>query len=508
MKLVLLCAEDFSLSVACLSAFLKKNGHEVMVVFDPKQFGKAYADNKYLSRLFSRRALILRRIKEFSPDLVGFSVFTSNYQWALSVAEEIKKGMDVPIIFGGIHATLVPEVVIKEPSVDMVCVGEGERPLLELLQGIKDKNRDYSIKNVWFKDGERVIVNEIRPLTEDLDTLPFPDRESLYAQLPRSYSKYPIMLTSYGCPYRCTYCANNAISRVYKDKGSYLRRRSPASVIAELREIKSRYMPKYILFMDDLFTFNKSWLADFAMSYSRDIRLPYSCLTHARFLDKEICNLLKLSHCNLVLLGLQSGCERIRREVLDRPESNEEYRKAAGFLKEARLKFSLDNILNIPFDTPDTIRESFYFYNELRPDMIHSFNLAYFPNTKIIEHGIRAGVLKEDSRDLINRGLSGNYINIQLDSHGDYRRYALLFTILPLLPGRFAAKIIKDSILKRILLGLPSAVILLVKFILNVRAGTGFIFFNVINNELFYLKALLSGKIKARISRNEVLCSQ
>ncbi len=499
MKLALLCAEDFSLSVACLSAFLKKNGHEVRVIFDPKQFGKAYANNKYLSELFSWRELVLKRLKEFSPDLIGFSVFTSNYQWALGLAAQIKKRMDTPIIFGGIHATLVPEVVIEESAVDMVCVGEGEAPLLELLRGLENKNKDCSIKNVWFKESGRVIRNEIRPLTQDLDSLPFPDRESLYVQLSSSYSKYPIMLTSYGCPYRCTYCANNAISQVYKDKGSYLRRRSPANVIAELKEIKSRYSPRYILFMDDLFTFNKGWLNDFALSYANDIRLPYSCLTHTRFLDKEVCSLLKSSGCNLVLLGLQSGSERIRREILDRPEGNDEYRKAAGFLKEAKLKFSLDNILNIPFDTPDTIRESFCLYNELRPDMIHSFNLAYFPNTRIIEHGIRSGALKEGSRDLINRGLSGNYINIQLNSQGDYRRYALLFTILPLLPKRFAAKIIEDNIFRRILLGLPSGVILLVKFILNIRAGTGFVFFTVLNNELFYLKAILAGKIRSRI---------
>jgi len=498
MKLALLCAEDFSLSVACLSAFLKKNGHEVRVIFDPKQFGKAYANNKYLSELFSWRSLVLNRLKEFAPDLIGFSVFTSNYQWALQMAGEIKRNMDVPIIFGGVHATLVPEVVVKEVAVDMVCVGEGEMPLLELLRGLKDKNRNYAVRNIWFKESGRVIRNEIRPLNQDLDYLPFPDREALYAQLPRSYSKYPIMLTSHGCPYRCTYCANNAIAQVYKDKGSYLRRRSPNSVMAELKEIKSRYAPKYILFMDDLFTFNRGWLADFALSYAKDIGLPYSCLTHTRFLDKEVCTLLKLSHCNLVLLGLQSGCEWIRREILDRPESNEEYRKAVRFLKDAKLKFSLDNILNIPFDTPDTIKESFGFYNELRPNMIHSFNLAYFPNTKIIEHGIRAGALREDSRDLINRGLAANYINIQLDSQGDYRRYALLFTILPLLPARFAAKIIDDNIFRRMLLRLPPVVILLVKFILNIRAGTGFVFFTVFNNELFYLKALLAGRIRSR----------
>lgn len=496
MRIVLLCAEDFSLSVACLSAFLKSNGHEVKVIFDPKQFGKAYAKNKHLSRIFSWQDLILDEIRVYMPDLIGFSVFTSHYQWALGMARELKKNMDIPIVFGGIHPTLVPEVVIREDAVDMVCVGEGEEPLLELLQSLKDTHKDYTIRNIWFKKDGKIISNEMRPLIQNLDLLPFPDRESLYAQLPRSYSRYPIMLTSYGCPYRCTYCANNAIAEVYKGKGSYLRRRSPHNVIAELKEIKSKYKPRYILFMDDLFTFSKDWLSDFASRYSNEIDIPYSCLTHARFLDQEVCRLLRLSKCNIVLLGLQSGCEKIRQEILDRKETNKEYRRAVKFLRDAGIKFSLDNILNIPFDTADTIKESLEFYNELRPDIIHSFSLVYFPKTKIIEYGKKSGLLRKDAEELINSGLAPTYMNVQLSTSGDYRKYALLFTLIPLLPAAVARNIINSNLLKKVLSSFPPFLILMAKFILNIRAKTGFIFFSVFNNEFFYFKTIISRKIK------------
>jgi len=136
----------------------------------------------------------------------------------------------------------------------------------------------------------------------------------------------------------------------------------------------------------------------------------------------------------MLLLGLQSGSESIRREVLKRPETNDEYRKATRRLKEQGIKFSLDNILNIPFDTEETIKESLEFYNELRPDIIHSFDLIYFPKTEIINHGIKAGMLEAQAADSINRGLFKGYMNLQFNSQGNFKKYALLFTSLPLIP--------------------------------------------------------------------------
>lgn len=488
MRVVLLCSEDFSLGITSLSAYLKSKGYEVKVIFDPKQFEKSYSQNKFLSNLFTRRNLILREIEKFKPDLIGFSVFTSNYQWALRMARAIKKTTKVPVIFGGVHTTLVPETVISEDAVDMVCVGEGEEPLTELLQCLELGKMDYSVKNIWFKKDGEIIKNEIRPLMQNLNVLPFPDRDALYAQLPRSYSKYPIILTSYGCPYRCTYCANNAISAVYKGKGKYLRRRSPIHVIAELKGIKSTYKPKYIIFMDDLFTFDKKWFKEFAPMYASMISLPYSCLSHTRFLDNEVCELLKQSGCNMVLLGLQSGSERIRRDVLKRPETNDEYRKATRRLKELGIKFSLDNILNIPSDTEETIKESLEFYNELRPDIIHTFDLIYFPKTEIINHGIKAGILEAQAADFINRGLLKSYMTLQLSSKGNFKKYAPIFTFLPLFPPSIIKNIINNLKWMKFFESLPMIFVLIAKFILNVRVGTGFIFLTVLRNEWFYLR--------------------
>lgn len=499
MKIALLCSEDFSLGAAHLSAYLKNKGHGVKVIFDPRQFNKSYLENNFLSAAFDRTDFILRDIAAFKPDLIGFSVFTSSYQWALALAGKIKQETCVPIIFGGIHPTLVPEVVISEDSVDMVCVGEGEEPLAELLGSIKNVN--YSIKNIWFKRNGEIIRNDVRPLRQDLDSLPFADRKDLYRQLPRSYSKYPIILTSLGCPYRCTYCANNGLAQVYKDKGKYLRRRSPRNVLNEIKQLKEGYRPRYIIFMDDLFTFDLEWLRIFAPLYREEVGLPYSCLTHAKFLNSEACGLLKDSLCNIVLLGLQSGCQRIRKEVLERPEENEDYYEAVNLLKKFKIRFSLDNILNLPFDTDETIEESLRFYNELRPSMVHSFSLAYFPKAEIIDKGIKAGLLKEEDRITIDRGLFKNYISAQLNPYGDYRKYSFLFTLIPLLPGAFVNWVIQSK--KRIAFfsGFPPIFLLLAKFILNARAGTGFVFFTVFFNEWHYFKQTAFGRLSLRFSR-------
>ncbi len=494
MKIVLLCSEDFSLGITSLSAYLKERGHDARVIFDPKQFEKAYAQSEFWANIFSRKKLILSEILEYKPDLVGISVFTSNYRWALDMAASVKRTMDVPVIFGGVHPSLAPEHVIQEDQVDMVCVGEGEEPLFELLESLKNNQPDTSIKNIWFKRNGNIVKNEIRPLTRDIDALPLPDRKALYSQLPRSYSKYPIVLTSYGCPFRCTYCANNALAAVYKGKGKYIRRRSPDNVMAEIRGLKSEFNPKYIIFMDDLFTFDKAWLKEFAPKYAAEIGLPYSCLVHPKFLDREICELLKMSNCNLALIGLQSGCERIRKEVLNRNESNEECKKACRRLKDSGIKFSLDNILNLPFDNQKTIEESLRFYNELRPDLIHSFSLVYFPKTEIIDLGIKAGLLEPGARDLINKGLSQGYMSAKLHSAGFYRKYALLFTITPLFSYATMKKIIHDPAIRRAIESLPGIFVLLAKFILNVKANTGFIFFTVLKNEFYYMKKTIYQK--------------
>ena len=156
------------LGLMYLSSILKERGHEVEVFIGN--------GNKKM----------LEQVIEYNPSVVGFSCSTGLHKWSLSFAKEIKKSVNAFILFGGPHPTFFPEI-INEPEIDGVCIGEGEFSLLELSANLSDGKDVSAIKNFWFKSPDgKIIKNEPRPLIEDLDRQPFPDRD-LY------YSKYPFL---------------------------------------------------------------------------------------------------------------------------------------------------------------------------------------------------------------------------------------------------------------------------------------------------------------------------
>src|SRR3989339_681535 len=127
MKIVFVAIAVENLAIEFISSFLKKHRHQVEVVFDPSLFATEAIASKRLAKIFDIAKEVAWQVNQMKPDLVGFSVFTLNYQRSIELAKEIKNvNKDIPIIFGGVHPISVPEVVIGQDCVDMVCVGEGE----------------------------------------------------------------------------------------------------------------------------------------------------------------------------------------------------------------------------------------------------------------------------------------------------------------------------------------------------------------------------------------------
>ncbi|MDP2043751.1 MAG: cobalamin-dependent protein, partial [Candidatus Omnitrophota bacterium] len=207
MKITLISMGAENLGVEYLSIVLKKAGHQVSLVFDPALFSSEVffegKGNKVLSKIFNRKKKMLEEIKLLDPGLIGFSVLTSNYQWSLDIAKSIKEFFDIPIVFGGLHSTIVPERVIKNKCVDMIVVGEGEYALLDIADNLETNKRNYHLNNVWFKDNGKIIQNGLRPLVNDLDSLPFPDKGLFYQKVPPYQHEYTIM-ASRGCSFNCS----------------------------------------------------------------------------------------------------------------------------------------------------------------------------------------------------------------------------------------------------------------------------------------------------------------
>jgi anaerobic magnesium-protoporphyrin IX monomethyl ester cyclase len=169
MKIAFIVSEDENPGVEYLSDYLKRSGHQVELVFNPQQFNKAYTRNNFLAKIFNWEEINLKQLARTKPDLIGFSCVTANYQWALSFAKKVKNRFNTPIIFGGVHPTLRPEVVMENEVIDMVCIGEAEEAILELMDSLAKKDQRTDIKNIWFRKNGEIIRNQPRPLEENLD---------------------------------------------------------------------------------------------------------------------------------------------------------------------------------------------------------------------------------------------------------------------------------------------------------------------------------------------------
>lgn len=451
MKVLFIITECESYAVNLFSSLLKKNGHEVYLIFDPKLFDTDDLHNERLKKLFDIRENNLKKILAIKPDLIGFSVYTKDYIWSLEMAKMIKKVINVPIIFGGIHCILVPQEVIKSEYIDFVCIGEGEDALLELVNSMQIGEINYGIKNIWFKarDGQ-IRKNELRPLIDDLDSLPFPDRDIIVKQKPVLKKGY-IISSGRGCPYRCTFCVSGAMNKFYAESGlgKYVRHRSVKNVIEELDWAMNKYSYKSINFTDDVFSLNINWLKEFSREYQKKIKVPFFCTANPGTIKDEELQLLKESNCHMIGFGLQSASEDTRKKTLNRVGDNKRIMEVAKLCHKLKIIFSFDHIFNIPGEDEKEQVEALQFYNNTRPHAIHTFWMTYFPKTKITDIALEKGMLNHEDVNKINKGEASTSLRIGAGCDYSFNKkdmfdtFAFLFSALPLMPPWLVKRIIR-----------------------------------------------------------------
>lgn len=503
MKVVFIAFAVENLPIEFLSSYIKKNGHDIELVFDPCLFATEAVVSKKLEKIFDIGPQVVKQVLEKKPDLIAFSVFTCNYQRSLKIAGEIKRNSSVPIIFGGIHPTSVPEEVIKEKCVDIVCVGEGEEAMVELLESIGEGKTRTNIKNLWFKKNGKVVRNKCRPLLSDLDNLPFLDKKLFYDIYPGFISNDYYTSSSRGCPFACTYCANNVLRDVYRGLGRPVRRRSPRNIVAELVWAKKEFPIKQVTFVDDVFVEDVKWLKEFVKDYKMKVGLPYVMITHPLFISEEIVKLLKDSGCYFLLFGIQSASERTRREILKRFEKNEDIIKAADICHKYKLLFSVDHIFNIPGEGLKEQEEALILYNHIRPTIINSYWLQYFPRTPIIENAVKQGIIKKEEIEKINKGLTSTSVVVGIGNKDTfspdlvYTNFQFYFLLLPVLPKWFTENVIKNkwylSKFKP-----PMWLNVFVKFFISIAEKRGSVYGGIIRLTLFFARKNILTKLKSR----------
>jgi radical SAM superfamily enzyme YgiQ (UPF0313 family) len=361
------------------------------------------------------------------PVMIGFSVLSFNYQDALKIARFIKQKFNITIIFGGVHVILSPQSVIENNEVDIICTGEGEIVLKEIL----DKNFNYKkIKGIWYKKNNKIYKNEKRELVQDLDNLAFPDFKDF------DIDKYFLInnnhlsiMASRGCPYSCFYCSNHALRRELY--GKYVRFRSVDDVINEIGLRIKQYGEKglkYLYFFDDTFILNKKFVNEFCKKFKQKgfhKKIKWNVNVRADLISDEIIQTMKDAGCYQVRMGIEAGNDYIRNEIYNKNISKEQIINAFKIIKNNDLQLRLYFIVGAPFETIDMMEESFNLAKLSEADEIFFSRLYPLPGTKIKEICDKEGLIKNKNDQYIKNRVIDYVEETKFTRNKEIQKYLL-----------------------------------------------------------------------------------
>jgi len=447
---------DGNLGVQYLLAVLKSRGHDARLFFDNSLSRNYLAQDLFVAPLLSiSEDDVCRGLLELEPEVACFSLFTYFYRDTMSLIRRLKHwAPELPIICGGVHATIVPEIVIENPEVDFVVVGEAEASLPILIAAIEDTSVGAvkslpagAMPGVWNVSNGAVVNRGVSPVITDLDTIAFPDKRQHVAENPSLAVMYT-MVASRGCFGQCTYCNSATLNRIYHEQGiRYYRVRSVENVIEEIRLAVQEFHPRHIEFYDDCFGAKRSWLRDFCARYKSEIGLPFGIQTAPTVHDEESIELLADAGCVCLEFGLQSANPDVRRYCLNRKESNEAVKRLIRKALDLGIFIELDLILNLPGETREHIQQAIEFVRETRPQLVHAGFLQYFPRTPIVKTAIEQGVISADDVPRFERGEQSNSMRLLsrsgLDKH--YRILPMQIFVASRLPGWLSRPLVRAA---------------------------------------------------------------
>ncbi|MBN2209395.1 MAG: B12-binding domain-containing radical SAM protein [Candidatus Coatesbacteria bacterium] len=413
----------------CLSSFVKSKDYECEMVFLPDyrallsydpQFGRPY-----------EQSLMDDVVQTCSgSDIVGICVMSNFFDRAVQLSENLREKLAVPVIWGGIHPTVSPEESLDH--CDIVCGGEGEYAMLNLLRAMEQKRDYHDIKNLSFKRNGAVQKNELAPLILDLDALPFQDYDFTthytatkdgrrLVKMNYEIQKDQIVnglricgglcvyqtITTRGCPHACAYCCHSALRKLSQGQ-KILRRRGTENVMQELEQVKEK-MPyvELILFADESMpAMPAERLKEFCEQYKTRIGLPFFVQVSPPYMTEEKMDCLVDAGMRCAQMGIQTGSEEVSRTYYNRNIGNDEVRKGARLLNKHKDRICppvYDIILDNPYETREDVLKTVRLLMELpRPFVVQFFSLTFYPGTELYERAKADGIIK-DERNTVYR---------------------------------------------------------------------------------------------------------
>ena len=364
---------EIPIGLCYIGAVLEKAGHMVRILD-----GQISPDiDKELSDLLTGE----------NWDVLGISATTSaspNASRLIALIKKIKPSL--PVIFGGVHATVTGSKVLEElPLVDIAVFNEGEITMLELIEYFDGKRNLESIEGIAFRKGKEIVQTNQRVFIKDLDTLPFPAYHLVdilkYTPPPGLFSRTPTIAisTSRGCVYQCNYCAHRVLWQ------NRCRMHSAEYVLSEMELLVKKFGIREIRFLDDTFTLNRERVVKICEELlKKNLDVLWRCASRADRVDSELLKLMKKSGCCSISFGIESGSEEILKKM-NRTVTLEQIRQAVKWSKEAGIETKGFFLMNYPGDTIETTEQTIALSRELDLDFA-GFNLIVpFKGTQVRE---------------------------------------------------------------------------------------------------------------------------
>jgi len=412
-----------------LSTRLKENKHSVKLIFENSNTYRMIWNKNYIYRY---KQSVLDEVIEIckDADLVGFSVMTNFFDRAKQLTIEIKNRLQIPVVWGGIHPTICWRECLD--YADIVCVGEAEKSLVELVSKMDSGIYYFDTKGFIFIK-EKAIINNASDLDlAKVDEIPVQDygpkdhyiiNEGSVVGLTNEnfpkFARYQLEYdTSRGCPYKCSYCCNDAFLKLYPNK-KFLRIRNLLDVIDELEQILKKYPDfKNIFFTDDSFMSRSiSEFEKFALEYKKRIKIPFSCITTPSSCSDEKINILFDAGLEYINFGFQTVNENVQRQY-NRYMTGEKVKQVAvsltKYYRTNKVKgIHYDIMLESPFETDyerlNTIR---FLLNLPIKFTIGFFSLTFYPGTSLTNRAIKEGIIKNNKECIYRKTAKGPKLNI------------------------------------------------------------------------------------------------
>jgi len=366
--------------IMALSGILKQHGHESDILINASEPD------------------LLAALESIQPDIIGFSVISTEHRWFKKSVLKIKSRFShIPIIVGGIHVIFYPMDVLKLAGVDYICWGEGEIALPMLLDRLeKGEKNPEGIKGIGYFNGGTPILQGVAPLIENIDSFR-EDREIYYCRYPelRDLSQ-KIFISSRGCPYKCSFCGNRYIMETFKGAGKYIRRKSPRFFMEEIRDVLTDYGASSFFFCDDLFVMDIKWLDHFSCLYQSEIDVHYICTGRAGSITERHVKALSSSGCHTISFGVETGNEKLRRTILNKNITNRELLKCSSLLKSEGIEIQTSNMFCLPDETIEDAVSTIDLNIKMGTDYMFTAIFLPFPKTELANYCIEKQYLSKD----------------------------------------------------------------------------------------------------------------